>query len=69
MLLRLAHSINAPYPIEVMLFGITMLVRFEQLEKAYSPIEVTLPSSGITLAPQPATSIFDAVSIIQFPAL
>ena len=35
--------------------------------KAFSPIIVTLPSLGMTLLLQPATSVFVAVSIRQLP--
>ena len=42
MLVRLSHSANAQYPIEVTLLGIVMLVRFLQSANALFPIDVTL---------------------------
>ena len=50
-------------------FGMVIGSREVQPEKARLPMLVTLPSSGITLLLQPTTSVFVAVSIMQFPAL
>ena len=50
-------------------FGIVMLVRLAQYENASSPIDVTLPSVGMTLFLHPATSVLLDVSIRQFPLL
>ena len=53
----------------VTLAGIVMLVNPVQPENASKPIEVTLPSSGITLALQPFINSFVAVLIRQLPEL
>ena len=53
---------NALYPIEVTLPGITIDFKERQLLNAYSPIEVTL--SGMTVDPQPLSSLLVAVSMI-----
>ena len=49
----------------VMLLGILMFVRPEQLENADLPMLVTLPSVGIMLFLQPKKSVLLAVAIRQ----
>ena len=51
MLVRLEQSEKAHAPIHVTLLGIVMLVRLVQPEKTV-PMNVTLPSVGITLSRQ-----------------
>ena len=69
MLVNPVQPENADPSILITLAGIVILAKPVQSEKAESPIEVTLPSSGITLVLQPAINLFDDVYIIQFPLL
>ena len=59
--------VNAASPIDLTLYGIVMLVRPVHPENAQEPIDVTLPSVGITLALHPAINVLVAVSIRQLP--
>ena len=60
---------NAYHSIEVTLAGMQMLVNSVQRANAVDAIEVTLPSSGMTLALQPTTNVLLSVLIMQFPLL
>ena len=59
---------KAHNPTQRTLEGMATEVREEQPRKASIPMEVTLPSVGITDALQPATRVLEAVSMRQFPA-
>ena len=56
-------------PMDVTESGIVILVRFLQLANAPSPMDVILPSAGMTLVLQPAINVLLSVSIRQFPLL
>ena len=59
----------ADLPMLVTLSGIVTLVRSSHSSNVKSAMLVTLPSSGMTLALQPAINLLLSVSIRQLPAL
>ena len=66
-MVKFEQPLNAEFPTDVTLFGITIFIKPLQPEDAKAPIFIT--PYGITLFLHPKINVLSAICIRQFPSL